>query len=981
MTDIESLVYTYPDIDDPEFQKLLSMKEEFWPEHIMSARDRIRQFVRRFMVQYDRLFLFYSTGAGKTCMSSGAAEPLVRGIVKELYETYLVPVRTNINKIIVILTSEHSRDDFMQKVIENCHPHLYEKIRRETSGSDMITKLAAYTKELGKYYSFETKQTFLTSIYGQNASPDKIEAPEALINYYHNKFIIIDEIHTFSREDVSDQAEEDLIYARYHNILHRLMGSKIMIMSATPMKDKPNEIIKIMNLILPLDKQMTETVDVFDRQEMSKHIGGYISYYQMSGIRTIERGVMFQIGNDPGEFTTVFPVKMSSFQSETYRKVIQEKDFFNRNALKVGNIVHPQGISHSDFLNNYTESSRGGYEATVEFKRYLKVRENREKLSPKFCSVIDIARNSPGVVFCYMRSLEFGIYDLATFFELEGFERYNPRLDHPVVKKGEDGTTNIVLVEKKPRFAVLIGETKRVRGKLESMLTLSNLPENVDGEYIKVIIGSSAVKEAYDIFNCITTIVVSPEQTETSMIQAIGRTTRSGGLDVLLTKYPQMKAIVNIYKMASYVDESGNSDNPYSLSKDIDTYVESARKDRNIKRVERILRENAVDCLIHHDLNFNKKNIDGSYACLYGECDYTCVIPPPSGNDEDEVLETSSMDVLYQGDKIAMIIRKVRDIFREKFYISIDELSTLADSQSLALRAVEEMSVQKMQIINRFGQSCYVYFDKRGAYISPSSIIGSTMTEIHPVEYSHYVTSVNITPLNDLVDQPVRIPDMIERIMTTNEPVTGSLENDQILLDRFKFFIRREIVSKAEVLEHVRVKGEDKQKRKDITGTSVYWINYSGKLLTHGEIKTYEGDKGIIRLPSGMSLPTTTIREDDSSEEIPPSSWVYPDRYLGKVLSRIYRKIMIDKFLPYEKKYKYFGVTIPMEPDVLRIAESDKDNAKNPGKVCSSWKREELIGIADYIGIGNIQDKSKFVKDWCKVLMEEFKKKDMLVVL
>lgn len=980
MADIESLVYTYPDINDPDFQRLLSLHEEFWPDQVMSARDRIRQFVKRFMVQYERLFLFYSTGAGKTCMASGAAEPLIRDIVSEVYETYLSPVRTNINKVIVILTSDPSRNDFMQKVIENCHPHLYEKVRRETEGADITTRLALYTRELSKYYSFETKQNFLTSIYGQ--SSEKIEAPEARLKDYHNKFIIIDEIHTFSREDASiSQSEEDIIYARYHNILHRLKGSKVMIMSATPMKDRPSEIIKIMNLILPLDKQMPENLDVFDREGMRKYLSGYISYYQMTGIRTIERGIMLQLGEDPGEFTTVYPVRMSDFQAETYRRVIKEKDQFNRNALKTSNIVHPQGISRSDFLANYIESPRGGYEANSDFKRFLRQRENREKLSPKFCAVINLVKNNQGVIFCYMHGLQFGIYDLATYFELEGFERYTARLDRPAyTSASDDGKRNKIHIDKKPRFAVLVGETKTVKGKLvESTLALSNLPENVDGEYIKVIIGSSAIKEAYDIFNCLNVIIVSPEQTETSMIQAIGRATRSGGLDTLLSKYPDMKAIVNVYKMASYaaVDDSSN---PYSMSKDIDTYVESARKDRNIKRVERLLRENAVDCQIHHDLNYNGKNIDRSYACLYGDCDYTCAVE--SKPDEDEAfLETDAMNVLYQGDKIASIINRVREIFKEKFYISIEELASLAaDSQSLAFRAIEEMSIQKMRVINRFGQSAYVYFDRKGAYISSSSTlrISGDDNPVHPVEYSHYITSVSITPLDELVNQPVRIPDMLERIMTTNQPVTDSLETDQELLDRFKFFIRRETISKAEVLEHIRIKGRDKEQRSGITGTTTYWINFSGKLLTHGEIKVYEGDVGILRVPSSLSdlLPSSTFDEGSVA-----ASWVYPDRYLGRVLNRIYRKIMVDKFAPYENKYKYFGVTLPTENDVLRIAESDKDNAKNPGKVWKSWKRETLINVARYVGISNIQDTSKFVKDWCKMLMEEFKKRDMLLVL
>ncbi len=988
MSDIEALMYTYPDIEDPEFQKLLSIREEFWPpagRRSMSHRDELRMFVERFMVQYERALLFFSTGAGKTCFSSGAADPLVRNIVAELYETYLSPVRTNINKIIVILSSEHSRDDFMLKIIEKCHPDIYNKVYEETRGENMVSKLGAYEKALSKYI-FVTKQTFLTAnIYGHNAPPDLIEAPEAALTYYHNSFIIIDEIHTFSREDVGDSssAQEDLNYARYHNILHRLKGIKLLVMSATPMKDKPEEIIKIMNLLLPLSRQMPDNMDVFDRELMGKYINGYVIYYQMSGIRTIERGVMMKLGDNPGEFVTVFPVKMSERQEAVYKKAISEKDVFNKNALNSSNIFYPQGITKESFRKNFVESPIEGYEPTLEFKNILKSRTNRDVLSRKFSTVVDIVRTTVGVVFIFMRQKDFGIYPLSAFFEAEGFERYFPRMEHPY--KTRDNGTREVFLEKKPRFAVLTGETKKIRGKIESILSLSNLPENADGEYIKVIIGSAAVKTSYDVLNSINAIIVSPEQTETSMIQVIGRITRSGGLDALLERHPELKAIVNVYKMASYI---GGEEGGDVVSKDIDTYIDSAVKDRKIKKVERILREFSVNCLIHHDINFNKKNIDGSYSCLYGNCDYVCAIPP-SG--KEELLETDAMDVLYQDDKIAGIMTKIKDLFKDRFYVTIPEIALLADSRSLAFRTVEEMNLQKMKILDRFGQNVYIYFNKKGVYVSPSSIIkpgSGAGLEIHPAEYSHYVTMINITSLDELTDEPVRIPDILEKIMTTTEPVTGSLESDQELLNKFKFFIRREIISKAEVLEHIRIKGLDRkqqQSREEISATSTYWINFSGKLLTHGEMRVYEGDAGILRVPDGFEIPPPTSPGGASSSPVftdLTSSWIYPDRYLLKVLKRIWRQIMINKFKPFEDKYKYFGVLLPTEPDILHIAERGKDNAKNPGKVCSSWNRTELKLIAEYLGIEEeFENTSKFVKNWCQLLMDEFKKRDALLIL
>ena len=125
-------------------------------------------------------------------------------------------------------------------------------------------------------------------------------------------------------------------------------------------------------------------------------------------------------------------------------------------------------------------------------------------------------------MFVYMRNLEGGLFDLAAFLDAEGFERFTPQLQResapPLFVKRADGS-NEMLISKRVRYALVIGDTKSVPGRLDGILSLSNTDENADGEYVKVILGSAAIRESFDIRNSITRIIASPEQTETAMIQ------------------------------------------------------------------------------------------------------------------------------------------------------------------------------------------------------------------------------------------------------------------------------------------------------------------------------------------------------------------------------------------------------------------------------------------------------------------------------
>ncbi len=1091
MADIESLMYSYPAQGDPDFTSLLALREELWPsaydvqriasqevtahvedvppsapvsrrsrreseveaapvaapdeeeapEHPMIvdsvqmtdenvARQAVRVLCERFMLVYDRLFLYYSTGAGKTVISTGATEPLVRNMATELVDSYLEPKRTNLRRVIVIVSSDAQKRDFMKKIIETSRRSQYERAARIGANQPISERMATYAAALTPTYVFHTKTSFISFVYGTantHGDVDPTRPDPGGLAFANNSIILIDEIHSFSREesatatkkeDAEDvdkkelRDEEDFRYAQYHYVLHAVQGSKIIGLSATPMKDSPQEIAKVMNLILPLDKQIPAGINVLSRDVLMPYLRGYVSYFRTRTTRAVNRGVMMSLtesadrtGEVGADFEVVFPVAMSPLQSKVYKRVISERDSFNRNALRASNIVYPdESAGHAGFLSRFVKSTRGwdGMEPTDEYRSFLRAsRANREMLSPKFCAIADICRVSRGVVFVYMRNLEGGLYDLAAFLDAEGFERFTPQTtreettsgSHALFIQRDDGSHEM-LISRRPRYSLVIGETKTVPGRLDGILGLCNVDENADGDYLKIILGSAAVRESFDVRNSITGILASPEQTETAMIQAIGRILRPGAQRALFRKFPELPPIISIYRMASYVPSTKYE------GKDVDTYLDSARKDRRIKVVERMLRDASIDCRMLHAINYDEMDdiVDDSPACLYGPCDYVCDSRPA----QDDVLDSSSMNALYRGEKLIRLKMEIAKAARRQMYVPIADVDAVVDSHALAQRVIETMNVTKEQVRDRYGRQAYVYHDRNGVFFASSPVItglvGDDSGSTCPVsmsDYEHYVTTTLVTPLDTLTGTSLLLPGVLETILvvTPTRAVTESISADRELLKKFALYLRREVVPKSSLLEHVRVRGE--QRVHGIQGSIVYWVDYSGLLYTRGDLRVYEGDAGITPIvdkkTSGM--PLRLVERPGTSDEL-PGTWGPPGPVLMRILHHRWRSYMRDLFAPYESRFTFYGVIRPSEPNILRIARRGRDNAKTPGRALPSWSGEDLKEVLAtlYAGQGKVTDRHRqeadeklsslaSSRDVNEFLKSEFERRGMLLML
>jgi len=257
-----------------------------------------------------------------------------------------------------------------------------------------------------------------------------------------------------------------------------------------------------------------------------------------------------------------------------------------------------------------------------------------------------------------------------------------------VTSSGRSGAVVGIKIKRKPltelppkpgkRFIFLTGNTTVDKA---SVINIFNDPRNAQGEYIQVVIGTDTITQGFSIKDVQELHVHHPPWNYSTMEQAIGRIVRGDSHDAInaiMEKKGAPKATVQIYLYAAvpnmesdtgksfkksqeamYTNDSAEDDNPltYWNSIDLKKYGAMSRKDREIKKVERLLRENAFDCGLFYNRNASRKSLDGSRKCEYETCAYTCNGIPMTDIVEDETTDLVDVNynILYSGKDVRHI--------------------------------------------------------------------------------------------------------------------------------------------------------------------------------------------------------------------------------------------------------------------------------------------------------------------------------------
>lgn len=779
---LEDFLEFYPSVDSDNFQTLITAKKEFSelssdPKEILSPGKGFRpfkhqKFTQRYLRVYNDLLILSETGTGKTCEVLG----FIEYVLKERKKLNGDEMVSNFKEIIVLVKSKTQKLELKHQLVCNCSDGQYitKDVKNANTEASQKSIITSEIRNAGyKIFTYIKFSHEINKKYPNKEDDDRIRRD------FSNSIFWIDEAHNLIIDPYSYYQEKENVYDTILRVLTLAPNSKRIISTATPMLNGESDLISLINLILPEEKRIPKNFNFKEAtlKDIEPYFRGRVSFIRAADIGVIpqEQGDLTQFnyvseGNTYIFQSVIYRCIMSEFQSKVYNlaKKIQD-DRLHNNIRQISNFVFPDetwGISESKFelkgFRKYISVNGINYERKKEFNSKIKSLEDIRKYSCKYYEIIKNVINNPGSAFVYGEFVEgSGVITLAMCFEVAGFKRY--RESKSIFLGDESSGIKPICSEKKAserqikpqfkkmlRYAILTGETPE--SEISSIMETMNSYENRYGEYIKVLISSRAGRDAINVNNVLQIHLIGPEWNQSSMHQAISRGIRATShLDLLKEEQDKLmsqnkdpseaKVYIKVYKYAAIpINESNEED--YECI-DIKMYCTSEFKDRNIKRIMRMLKQCAIGCQIHYQRNVRSDDIDGSPNCDYDICKYPCVDPSPTLEDY------STYDILYSSQVIEEIINEILNIYHTINILSLYDIIKLFPGyrERNIIMALERIINDKIPIIDRFGFTKYLYEDGLFFYLDDFNVESS-----YPMAYySQGLIGLKQEKLSDIV--------------------------------------------------------------------------------------------------------------------------------------------------------------------------------------------------------------------------------------
>jgi superfamily II DNA or RNA helicase len=515
------------------------------------------------------LLVYHRIGSGKTCTAINIAEKFIHSTD---YNIMVVLPAALIGNFRDELRSECPSESIY--ITKNQKEELKKYNPNEKEFKEIIKKS---DEKIDKHYKIYSYNKFI-----QLVGDNKIKLK--------NTLLIIDEIQnmismtgTFYKtlKNLIDKSDETL---------------RLILLSATPMFDRPVEIALTLNLLRPKELLPIGTDFNSDFLKIRKSSSGI--YYDAINLKKFSELTKNMISYYRGAPPQAFPnmefktvkCNMSDFQYKSYLTSLSTIEgynikgtFKNVDILKLPSdfFLGPRMISNIAFPNK--SIGEIGFSSLNNEALQL---QNIKNYSIKFYKIYKKIKLSEGPVFIYSNFKNIGgLKSMIKFLEYHGYKNYKVYGIGP------------------KRYSLWTGdETHYIK---EEIKYIFNQKENKDGSNIKIMLGSPSIKEGISLLRIEQIHILEPYWNLSRIDQIIGR-----GIRFCSHKdMPKNKRKVNVYLYLAT--------HPEKNEETIDQYIWSLAKKKGklIKQFEHVLKENAIDCELFHARNYYPKLDDKKLVC------------------------------------------------------------------------------------------------------------------------------------------------------------------------------------------------------------------------------------------------------------------------------------------------------------------------------------------------------------------------------
>ena len=729
MTDFNYFIPSYPELstsDTGEFNKNMWKRKEFHTRDAKGLAPHQRR-VQRYaspVTPYDEILLFHAMGTGKTRSALAIAENALRASPDSVVK---------IKQVFVIgKTSRNVRLIFSAELRKMTLARLGKEELTEEEEKDLKTHLA-------RYYRFASYAT----MGGMNsAAPYSIggKSGEELKRLFNNSVFILDEVHnlTASITDGTGNTDKHMMYKRFKSLFtHNTPNRKIVLLSGTPMVNSPQDMVPLMNLILPRGDQLNLSTVAALETALAEGVGkGRISYLKESIKGDVPNAVMEGVKIAPlSKFKLVY-LAMSSFQSTAYKSAAASEEFehgdgFGIELQRLALFTFPSTGRVEDWTSNgklnqdFWREMKSG--ASIDLAKVC-------KCSCKFAAALKSIKEGPWPVYVYSNIVQGTRYRDANNRWVNtvtgsGLKLFSLFLEQMGYRRFGNGSTADAL-----RYMYFTSDDRPSRLALN---LLNKKGFNSNGSKCRVILGSAASSEGYTFRNVKKEIVLTPHHHYSQIAQAIARGVRVGAHD-----HPSAGAgtvaISRLVAVPGSDSPCGTKVTSYSGNSkdivDIVMYSRSEKKDIAIKKIERVIKTTAFDCSFNFSQNERLRAADGSRECDYGRCQYACVglseyaVNPGTVNMKYELPLDEMVSSTFNKYYPPPLKKKIKRIFDEVDSATFDYIANKVGGGSqlgeVLLETLADMLETREVVASRHGRPCYFWND--------GDLIGLTLSVMEP---------------------------------------------------------------------------------------------------------------------------------------------------------------------------------------------------------------------------------------------------------
>ena len=773
----------YPDLNEDDFSNKIARNMNFaihkipkFPiieniEDFNNVADKLcgtfetslyQHFVSQYIsykTPYKSVLLYHGVGVGKTCSAITMSESLLTA-------------HDNKEPMIWVIMPQSLKQSFKSQIFD-IDTHTFENIINQCTGDTYVKLL-----NISKSY-FSNKKVLNTELKKLLKGRYRLFTYDSFAKYIQenykdnvveNKVIIIDEAHNIRSTNKKDKDS----FIALTNILTTGINNKLVLLSATPMYNEPRDIFDLFKLMLLNDKRnklLAKYENTFNNQKLiiddnikniiRKLSSNYISYLrgknpftfalklnpENSGISVLKKIPSKDPSNKPipekeakwldnidnGIVTSQLSLSQKTMIEKLGYKDIEETDSDdilednesnnkNQNMLLLQpmNIVYDNEIGNKGFFTFFTKT-RESYPLLVKYnKKYenalMPDDDNLGKYSGKFLNICNIIKKSKGIVVIYSRFLYSGILPFAVCLEHMGFSREgtNNILNNASIIKDKPVYNNV----KTPKYCILTSDNKEIMGStnIDALIKKINKPENINGEQVKVILITPVASEGLSFYNAREIHLIEPWYHFNRPEQIIGRGIRNCRHQNL----PLEDRNTTVFLHASI------NDNENKETIDIHALRISTRKYIDSMKVDKIIRDNSLDCLLMKNINYFPKSIfnigkiklntsqNKTYEYEFGDKNKF----EPACYNKNEGLDKDG----YNSDAYKHLLKRTQNslkgliteyIKKEIYYILYNEIKEKLDIDDELLIYTIRKSLYPFSIINNY----YIIMHKNGIKI------------------------------------------------------------------------------------------------------------------------------------------------------------------------------------------------------------------------------------------------------------------------